>query len=65
METRMNRSQAVLGKAGELDAEDAQYWAKASVEEKIQTITFLRESFYGPEATTGRLQRFYRILKQK
>lgn len=61
----MNRSQAVLGKAGELDAEDAQYWAKASVEEKIQTITFLRESFYGPEATTGRLQRFYRILKQK
>ena len=65
MEPRMDRAQAVLSKADELDREDALYWSKASVEEKVQTITYLREGFYGPEATTGRLQRIYQLLKQK
>jgi len=27
--------------------------------EKFETITYLRECFYGNEATTGRVQRFY------
>jgi hypothetical protein len=49
----------------DFDKMDDIYWAKASVEEKIQTVTFLRECFYGEEATTGRLQRFYKILKFK
>ena len=26
--------------------------------EKFETITYLRECFYGAEATTGRIQRF-------
>jgi hypothetical protein len=61
----MDRGQAVQADTDELDAEDARYWAHATVKEKLQTITYLRECFYGPEATTGRLQGFYRLLKQK
>lgn len=55
----------VLLKAEELDKEDDRYWAAASIKEKLQTMTYLRECFYGSEATTGRLQRFYQILEQK
>jgi hypothetical protein len=65
MDTIMNRGQAVLAKADELDEEDARYWAIAGLEEKLRTITYLRECFYGPEATTGRLQGFYQIIRQK
>jgi len=36
-----------------------------SVEEKIQAITYLRECFYGEEATTGRIQRVCTMFKLK
>ena len=63
--TRMNRAQVVIAKKDELDARDAEYWRHATVEEKLQTITYLRECFYGEEATTGRVQRVYTMLKLK
>lgn len=31
--------------------------------ERFALITYLRESFYGPEATTGRLQRVFEVTK--
>lgn len=65
MEKRMDRKQAVFSTAAKLRAEDREYWSKASVEEKSETITYLRECFYGPEATTGRLQRVYKFFKRK
>jgi hypothetical protein len=65
MNTRMDRSHMVLLPAKELDKADDLYWATASIKEKLQTMTYLRECFYGPEATTGRLQGFYQILEQK
>lgn len=65
MNTRMDKSQMVLLSAEELDQDDDRYWAAASIKEKLQTMTYLRECFYGSEATTGRLQRFYQILEQK
>jgi hypothetical protein len=65
METRMNRKQIQIASTSALDKNDKDYWAKAPVEEKLKTITYLRECFYGAEATTGRLQRFYQILKLK
>jgi len=34
-------------------------------EEKLQTVTYLRECFYGEDATTGRLQRVCQIIKMK
>ena len=56
MEKRMNRMDVSFSTFEEHEKE---------VEEKLKTITYLRECFYGPEATTGRLQRFYKFIKQQ
>ncbi len=63
MNERMDRSQFQVSTYVELDKQDKEYWAKSSITERLETITFLRECFYGPEATTGRLQRLYQVLK--
>ena len=60
----MDRSQVKVGNANALEKDDKDYWARADIKEKLQTITYLRECFYGNEATTGRLQRFYQIFKR-
>ena len=65
MEKRMDRTKIMLTTHENIDKFDDLYWANASVEEKVETVTFLRECFYGKEATTGRLQRFCEILKFK
>jgi hypothetical protein len=64
MQDKMDRKNITVGKSSELEKKDTEYWKKASVEEKLQTITYLRECFYGIEATTGRLQRFYKVFKR-
>ena len=61
----MDRTKLVIAKKDTFDKMDDIYWANASIKEKVETVTFLRECFYGEEATTGRLQRFYKILKFK
>jgi hypothetical protein len=61
----MDKKQVVIAHRDELDDSDAEYWSRASIEEKLQTITFLRECFYGEEATTGRVQRVHTVLKLK
>ena len=65
LSTKINRAQIVIAAKDELDRKDAEYWRSAAIEEKLQTITFLRECFYGEEATTGRLQRVHKLLKLK
>lgn len=65
MENRMNRRDVSFSTVKEHANEEREYWSKASVEEKLKTITYLRECFYGPEATTGRLQRFYKFSKRQ
>ena len=63
---KMDRKQIVVADRNEtLDDQDIEYWSRATVKEKLQTITYLRECFYGPEATTGRLQRFHTMLELK
>ena len=32
-------------------------------QDRFELITYLRECFYGPEATTGRLQRVFEVTK--
>lgn len=64
MSERMDRQQIVVGKPQDLEQADREYWSRATVEEKLRTITFLRECFYGREATTGRLQRIHTVFKQ-
>ena len=68
---KMNRSQIIIEKRDTLDDMDSEYWSQATIEEKLQTITYLRECFYGKEATTRqsmdarRLQRVHTMLKLK
>lgn len=64
MNDKMNRKQIFVGTAKELEINDKKYWSAANVEEKLKTITYLRECFYGKEATTGRLQRLYKVFKR-
>jgi hypothetical protein len=45
--------------------DEKEYWSKATAEDKCAMITYLRECFYGVEATTGRLQRFFEFSKQE
>jgi len=49
----------------QLDRMDIEYWNNATAREKFETVTYLRECFYGPEATTGRLQRFHTMLERE
>ena len=34
-------------------------------QERFELITYLRESYYGPEATTGGLQRVFEVAKRQ
>ena len=62
---KMNRKHVVYSNQKSLDKSDNEYWKNATTKEKLQTITYLRECFYGEEATTGRLQRVYTMSKCK
>ena len=62
---KMDRGKVSYGNQEIFDEEEKKYWETASTKEKFQTITYLRECFYGKEATTGRLQRFYTMSKLK
>ena len=59
----MNKSKIIIEKQEKLDDLDNDYWEKASINEKLETIVYLRECFYGKEATTGRVQRVHKMLK--
>jgi len=61
MKERMDRTVVFFGTAEEHDKREKEYLRKAGYEEKLKTITYLRECFYGTKATTGRLQRVYRF----
>jgi hypothetical protein len=65
MVEKIDKDQIIYSKQELLDERDNEYWVNASTEEKLQTITYLRECFYGKEATTGRLQRIYTMSKLK
>ena len=62
---KIDRSQIIIAKRETLDGMDTEHWRHATIEEKLQTITYLRECFYGKKATTGRLQRVHRVFKFK
>ncbi|MCK5785734.1 MAG: hypothetical protein KAH54_04140 [Candidatus Sabulitectum sp.] len=64
MDERIDRKAVSIGSSEDQEKEDIRYWAEADATEKFTTITYLRECFYGPEATTGRLQRVYTVLKR-
>jgi hypothetical protein len=65
MQERMDRSKIIITTQKEADEMDSEYWSNASIDERIETVIYLRECFYGEEATTGRLQRVYTVFKQE
>jgi len=62
---RIDKSKIIYSNKKSLNIDGSVYWEKASIKEKLQTITYLRECFYGKTATTGRLQRIYIMSKLK
>ena len=64
MSEKMDRRKISFGSPEQMEAQDSKFWKESSVREKVQTITYLRECFYGLEATTGRLQRVFKFIKQ-
>jgi hypothetical protein len=64
-ECKNKQKEIVIGKSEELFAVDNKNNSKMTNQERLETITYLRECFYGPEATTGRLQRFYKFFKRQ
>jgi len=60
-----DKSKIIIAKKEDIDKMDNEYWSNASIKEKLQTITFLRECFYGKEATTGRVQGIYSVFKRE
>ncbi len=64
MHAGIDKEAISTGTSKELEEEDIRYWSKATAAEKFETITYLRECFYGSEATTGRLQRVYTVFKR-
>lgn len=62
---KMDRRYLKIGNHTELERDDREYWANAQDRERFETITYLRECFYGEKATTGRLQRIHRVFKRK
>ena len=65
MAEKIDKHNIIYSRQDLLDESDNEYWKNASTEEKLQTITYLRECFYGKTATTGRLQRVYTMSKLK
>lgn len=64
MHAGIDKEDISIGTFKELEEEDIRYLSKATAAEKFETITYLRECFYGHEATTGRLQRVYTVFKR-
>jgi hypothetical protein len=62
---RIDKSKIFYSTKEALNDIDSEYWKTATTKEKLQTITYLRECYYGKQATTGRLQRFYTLFKLK
>jgi hypothetical protein len=61
---QIDRTQIFIADSNDqLERMDIEYWNNTTAREKFETVTYLRECFYGPEATTGRLQRFHTMLE--
>jgi hypothetical protein len=65
LKLKMDRKDVSFSQRETHRKEERDYWLKAPIEGKVSMITYLRECFYGAEATTGRLQRIFEFSKQK
>jgi hypothetical protein len=65
MKTRMDRGRFQVSTHEDLEKQDKEYRANATIAERLETITYLRECFHVAEASTGRLQRLNKVLELK
>ena len=56
----LKKMEAFSGTVDDARIMDSDYCLFVLGREKFETITYLRELFYGEEATTGRIQRVYK-----
>lgn len=61
----MDKNAGGVMRSAEAVQNDRDFALNATAAEKFAAITYLRECFYGTEATTGRVQRVYQIFKRK
>ena len=62
---RIDRSQISSTSFEKNELQAIEEMKKTTPQERFALITYLRESFYGPEASTGRLQRVFEVAKLK
>jgi hypothetical protein len=62
---KIDRNIWSVGSRQESEKEEVLAISNLSPQKKSAVITFLRESYYGQQATTGRLQRIFEVSKQK
>ena len=60
---KMDRNSWSFGSFEDGEKEEADALSKMSHQKKAAIITFLRESYYGRQATTGRVQRIFEVSK--
>ena len=60
---RIDRSHIVSVSFEENELQVIEEMKNSTPQDRFVLITYLRESFYGPEATTGRLQRVFEVSK--
>jgi hypothetical protein len=58
---KIDRNSWSVGSFKDGEKEDAQALSRMSYQKKSAIITFLRESYYGRQATTGRIQRVFEV----
>jgi hypothetical protein len=60
-----DKTKIIIAKREDVDEMDSEYWSNTSIEERLETVIYLRECFYGKKATTGRIQRIYTMFKRE
>jgi hypothetical protein len=60
---KIDRTVWSVGSFKDAEREEAKDLSKMSHQKKSAIITFLRESYYGRQATTGRVQRVFEVFK--
>jgi hypothetical protein len=56
----LDKKEVFCGTLQDVEIIDSEYNLFVLGKEKFETITYLRECFYGKNATTGRIQRIYK-----
>lgn len=60
---RVNRSHISSSSFEKNELQAIDEMRNSTPQERFALITYLRESFYGPEASSGRLQRVFEVAK--